>query len=73
MKNVIIASLVVSLVISLISISNMSSKASYWMDRCYSAEEVIRQVYEDKEDYVLDVLCEGDAWSNWVWFDGAGI
>lgn len=73
MKNVIIAGLIVSLVISLFSIVSMSSRASYWMERCYSAEEVIRQVYNDQEDYVLDVLCEGDAWSEWVWFDGAGI
>lgn len=65
-KNIIIAALVVCCVVSLHSVMSMSSRASYWMQRADAAEAVISQVEEDQEDYVLDVLCEGDAWSEWM-------
>lgn len=42
-----------------------TSKEDYWKQRCLAAENVINQVEEDCEDYVLDVLCEGDNWELW--------
>ncbi|MEE0138339.1 hypothetical protein [Fusobacterium ulcerans] len=66
MKNVIIVVLSVALVVCFFSVRSMSSRASYWMKRATAAESVISQVEEQQEDYVLDVLCEGDAWSEWM-------
>ena len=34
--------------------------------RCYAAEAVINQVWEDKPDYCLDVLVEGDTYQEWA-------
>lgn len=39
---------------------------SSWKERCRAAEAVIDQVEEDEPDYVMDVLCEGDAYQNWL-------
>lgn len=64
-KNIIIAALALLSVISLHSTMSMSQRASYWMQRCDAAEAVIERVEEDNEDYVLDVLCESDAWYEW--------
>lgn len=64
-KNILIAILSVLSVISLTSLSSMSDRASYWMQRTIAAEAVIDRVEEDQEDYVLDVLCESDAWYEW--------
>jgi hypothetical protein len=66
MKNLIIVVLSVALVVCFFSTRSMSERASYWMNRCDAAEAVISQVEEQQEDYVLDVLCEGDAWSYWM-------
>mgnify|MGYP007119878370 CR=1 FL=1 len=66
MKNCIIIVLATVAVVALIEVSKMSDIASYWMNRCDAAEAVISQVEEEQEDYVLDVLCEGDAWSYWM-------
>ena len=69
-KNIIIAVLVVIAIITFISTCRMSNRASYWMGRCNAAEAVIEQVREDKPDYVLDVLCEGDNWDEWnIWLE----
>lgn len=65
MKNCIIVVLIVALFVSLFSINQMSSRASYWMNRCEAAENVIERVELDNENYVLDVLCESDAWYEW--------
>ena len=65
-KNIIIVVLAVMAIISFISTYQMSSRASYWMNRCDAAEEVIDRVEEDMPDYVMDVLCEGDEWSIWL-------
>lgn len=65
MKNCIIVVLIVALLVSLLSVNQMSNRASYWMNRCEAAENVIGRVEEDQEDYVLDVLCESDAWYEW--------
>lgn len=65
-KNVIIVVLSVLVIMLFASVRSMSSRASYWMNRCDAAEAVISQVEEQQEDYVLDVLCEGDAWSYWM-------
>lgn len=65
MKNCIIVVLIVALLISLFSVNQMSNRASYWMNRCEAAENVIERVELDNENYVLDVLCESDAWYEW--------
>ena len=64
-KNIIIVVLAVVAIVSCISTYQMSNEASYWMNRCSAAEEVINQVEEDQENYVLDVLCESAAWYEW--------
>lgn len=66
MKNLVIVVLSIALVVCFFSVRSMSKRASYWMNRCDAAEAVISQVEEQQEDYVLDVLCEGDAWSEWM-------
>lgn len=65
-KNIIIVVLAVMAIISFISSYQMSSRASYWMQRCDAAEEVIDRVEADMPDYVMDVLCEGNEWSIWL-------
>lgn len=65
-KNIIIVVLAVMAIVSFISTYQMSSRASYWMNRCDAAEEVIDRVEADMPDYVMDVLCEGDEWSIWL-------
>ena len=65
MKNCIIIVLIVALLVSIFSVNQMSNRASYWMNRCEAAEAVIGRVEIDNEDYVLDVLCESDAWYEW--------
>ena len=66
MKNCIIVVLIVALLVSVFSVNQMSNRASYWMNRCDAAEAVIDRVEEEQEDYVLDVLCEGDEWAYWL-------
>ena len=66
-KNIIIVVLTVVAIVSFISTYQMSSRASYWMQRCDAAEEVIDRVEADMPDYVMDVLCEGDEWN--IWFE----
>ena len=34
--------------------------------RCYAAEAVIDQVWEEQPDYCLDVLVEGDVYQEWA-------
>ena len=65
-KNIIIVVLTVVAIVSFISTYQMSSRASYWMQRCDAAEEVINRVEADMPDYVMDVLCEGDEWIIWL-------
>lgn len=65
-KNIIIVVLAVVTIVSFISTYQMSSRASYWMNRCDAAEEVIDRVEADMPDYVMDVLCEGDEWGIWL-------
>lgn len=64
-KNAIIVVLTILSVVTIHSTMSMSARASYWMNRCEAAEAVIERVEEDNEDYVLDVLCESDAWCEW--------
>ena len=65
-KNCIIAVLSVLVIVLFASVRSMSSRASYWMQRCDAAEEVIDRVEADMPDYVMDVLCEGDEWNIWL-------
>lgn len=65
-KNVIIAILGIALLIAITSGRQMTDRTVYWMQRCDAAESVINRVESDNPDYVLDVLCEGDEWSDWM-------
>ena len=64
-KNVIIAVLTVLVIVLFISVKSMSSRASYWMNRCDAAESVIDRWANDDEDYFLDVIMEGDEYMEW--------
>lgn len=66
MKYIIFMLLSVSLSVMIYSHHQMTERAIYWMERCDAAESVINQVEEDQKDYVLDVLCEGDAYQEWL-------
>lgn len=70
MKNCIIALLSILVIMLFASVKSMSSRASYWMDRCDAAEAVIDRMADDNEDYFLDVIMEGDEYSEW--FDLGG-
>lgn len=65
-KNVIIVVLSMLVIMLFASVKSMSSRASYWMQRCDAAEAVIDRVETDIPDYVMDVLCEGDEWNIWL-------
>lgn len=65
-KSVIIVVLSVLVIMLFASVRKMSNEASYWMNRCDAAEEVIDRVESDRPDYVMDVLCEGDEWNIWL-------
>ena len=65
MKNIVITILAVVSVVSFISCYQMSSRASYWMNRCDAAEEVINRMADDNEDYFLDVIMEGDEYNSY--------
>lgn len=64
-KNIIIVVLAVVAIVSFISTYQMSSRASYWMNRCDAAEAVIDRWANDDEDYFLDVIMEGDEYMEW--------
>lgn len=64
-KNVIIVVLVVLVIMLFASVRSMSSRASYWMNRCDAAEAVIDRWANDDEDYFLDVIMEGDEYMEW--------
>lgn len=69
-KNIIIVVLAVVAIVSFISTYQMSSRASYWMQRCDAAEAVIDRMADDNEDYFLDVIMESDEYMEW--FDLGG-
>lgn len=64
-KNCIIVVLVVLVIMLFASVRSMSSRASYWMNRCDAAESVIDRWANDDEDYFLDVIMEGDEYMEW--------
>lgn len=70
MKNIVIAILAVASIVSFISCYQMSSRASYWMNRCDAAEEVINRMADDNEDYFLDVIMESDEYNSWYSLGG---
>ena len=70
MKNIIIATLVIISIVSFISIYQMSSRASYWMNRTLAAEEVLEEMIDSNEDYFLDVVMERDCYSSWYSLGG---
>ena len=65
-KNCIIVVLFVLVIVLFASLRSMSSRASYWMQRCDAAEKVIQQVDEDRPDYVMDGLMGCQAWEDWT-------
>lgn len=69
-KNCIIAVLAVLVIVLFASVKSMSSRASYWMQRCDAAEAVIDRMADDNEDYFLDVIMESDEYMEW--FDLGG-
>ena len=70
MKNIIITVLVVISIVSFISISQMSSRACYWMDRTFAAEAVLEEMIDSNEDYFLDVVMERDCYNTWYSLGG---
>ena len=70
MKNIIIATLVIISIISFISTYQMSSRASYWMNRTFAAEEVLEEMIDSNEDYFLDVVMERDCYNTWYSLGG---
>lgn len=69
-KNIIILVLAIISIVSLTSVSSMSSRASYWMQRCDAAEAVIDRMADDNEDYFLDVIMDGEEYSEWFYLGG---
>lgn len=69
-KNIIIVVLAVVAIISLISSYQMSSRASYWMNRTLAAEEVLEEMIDSNEDYFLDVVMERDCYDTWYSLGG---
>ena len=70
MKNIIIATLVIISIVSFISTYQMSSRASYWMNRTLAAEEVLDEMIDHDEDYFLDVVMERDCYNTWYQLGG---
>lgn len=70
MKNIIIATLVIISIVSFISTYQMSSRASYWMNRTFAAEEVLEEMIDSNEDYFLDVVMERDCYNTWYSLGG---
>ena len=70
MKNIIIAILVIISIVSFISSYQMSSRASYWMNRTLAAEEVLNEMIDHDEDYFLDVVMERDCYNTWYSLGG---
>ena len=64
-KNCIIVVLTILVIVLFASVKSMSSRASYWMNRCDAAESVIDRWANDDEDYFLDVIMEGDEYMEW--------
>lgn len=69
-KNVIIVVLTILVIVLFASVRSMSSRASYWMQRCDAAESVIDRMADDNEDYFLDVIMEGDEYMEWFGLGG---
>ena len=70
MKNIIIATLVIISIVLFISTYQMSSRASYWMNRTLAAEEVLEEMIDSNEDYFLDVVIERDCYTSWYSLGG---
>lgn len=70
MKNIIIATLVIISIVAFISSYQMSSRASYWMNRTLAAEKVLEEMIDHDEDYFLDVVMEVDCYSSWYSLGG---
>ena len=64
-KNFVIAVLAITSIVSISSVYSMSSRASYWMNRCDAAEALIDEMADYNEDLFLDVFMEGDCYNLW--------
>ena len=69
-KSIIIIILIVVNIVSIISIHQSSSRATYWMSRTLAAEEVLDEMINHDEDYFLDVVMERDCYSLWYSLGG---
>lgn len=65
MKNIVISAAIICCIASVLNLVSVYYLKAYWKHRAISAEAVIYSVEQDNPDYVLDVLCEGDAWQTW--------
>ena len=65
-KNFVIAALLVCCTVTILSLSSAVHNMSYWKQRAEAAESLISIVEKDNPDYIMDVLCEGDEWTEWV-------
>jgi predicted S18 family serine protease len=65
-KNILIAALTVCCTSAILSLSSAVNNMSYWKHRAKAAESLISVVEKDNPDYILDILCEGDEWAEWV-------
>jgi hypothetical protein len=48
----------------------MTNEATYWMNRCKYAEQMLELVDKHNENFYLDVLMETDAYYNWLEYAG---
>lgn len=66
MKNIIIIILSVVALAELLILNSKRNSSDYWFQRAVASEDVIYQVYEDNNAYVLDVLSESNEWDIWT-------
>lgn len=64
-KNFLLILLTIICSITSISLVQMSNRAALLLKECKAASNVINQVYQDNEEYFLDVLIETDAWNEY--------
>ena len=58
------------LIVSCTSHKSMTSEATYWMNRCKYAEQMLELVDKHDENFYMDVLMETDAYYNWLEYAG---
>lgn len=64
-KNFLLVLLTIVCSITSISLVQMSNRAALLLKECKAASNVINQIYQDNEEYFLDVLIETDVWNEY--------